>query len=475
MGLLSISTPSWLYSRITGACSEYTIKCIDEKQQILFYLGLMLIMIGKSAKEATMEAVHFKCLVTSSDTKVTIIFGLLFSIVESWSIRFGISAVFSFMTVYLLMGKAWSHKLDINKLEKSPVTTVLRVCVASFLKTFKGIQYDSTGIYKDIERNDHQLSHSSSIRLSKNSDKYGHNTLIHCSHQEVEDTKTLVRLLPVGVVLVFLGLISSMGNTYFVKQGDRLNPSIIIWKYVGVSQLFSIYEYSKNQFGKYTRKDFETLFKHPPRQQLLYAMIYAIPCCMAAAIVESSRLNVISKLGLENKQENIIPMRTFWLIPQFFILGIVDGSMERSIDMFFVQEMPLSMRNYGILVLKGFVGLGTIGSVLFVYVIGKISEMGGRPSWFHHNMENSRLDLFYWLLMVLCVVLLVAWIVLSQCVILAWNKQRPLNYKEDENDRLLEPGSDLDSIEDGKIGDQMVEAVIIEYLTKWRNTIKPIE
>lgn len=172
-----ISTPSWFLSRTTGSCNEYKMKCISETQQSLFYIALILIMIGISSREATMETIKFKgnifrreltkCFVTCSDKQVNLIAGFLFSLTTSWSLRFGLSTVFSFVALYLLKGKSWSHKLDINEPEKSPVTTVLRAFVASVLKTFKVLPYNpSTKILKnDIEKDDPQLPHNSSMRL----------------------------------------------------------------------------------------------------------------------------------------------------------------------------------------------------------------------------------------------------------------------------------------------------------------------
>lgn len=62
-------------------------------------------MVGKSAREATMETLKFKGSVNeqktkkqqlSSGTKVVIwIAGYLLPMIKPWSIRFGISAVFS--------------------------------------------------------------------------------------------------------------------------------------------------------------------------------------------------------------------------------------------------------------------------------------------------------------------------------------------------------------------------------------------
>ncbi|KAI7745261.1 hypothetical protein M8C21_018936, partial [Ambrosia artemisiifolia] len=52
MGLMSISTRSWLYIGISGTCKEHDMKCISDTQQWVFMLALVFIMIGNSVRTA---------------------------------------------------------------------------------------------------------------------------------------------------------------------------------------------------------------------------------------------------------------------------------------------------------------------------------------------------------------------------------------------------------------------------------------
>ncbi|KAJ0916017.1 putative proton-dependent oligopeptide transporter family [Helianthus annuus] len=44
---------------------------------------------------------------------------------------------------------------------------------------------------------------------------------------------------------------------------------------------------------------------------------------------------------------------------------------------------------------KGVLGLGTMASVLSVYVVGKVSERNHKPNWFQYTLNKSRLDRYY--------------------------------------------------------------------------------
>ena len=50
---------------------------------------------------------------------------------------------------------------------------------------------------------------------------------------------------------------------------------------------------------------------------------------------------------------------------------------------------------------QGAYGLGFMCSVLLVFVVGKISEKGDKPSWFQSTSNRSHLDHYYWVLAVL--------------------------------------------------------------------------
>ena len=50
------------------------------------------------------------------------------------------------------------------------------------------------------------------------------------------------------------------------------------------------------------------------------------------------------------------------------------------------------MKRYLQLFSYGVIGAGTVGSVLSVYVVVKVSGSGGKRSWFRETLDKSRLD-----------------------------------------------------------------------------------
>ena len=154
------------------------------------------------------------------------------------------------------------------------------------------------------------------------------------------------------------------------------------------------------------------------------AMLFSILCCIVAAGVEICRLDVIRRYGLLDKPNEEIPMSMFVLLPQFLLLGILDGVFNFSIEQFFTEHAPASMIRYSQIFSDGIIGAGTVGSVLSVYVVDKASESGGKPSWFQHTLNKSCLDNYYWTLAVLSSINLVLHIFVGR-----WYYNRPNNWR----------------------------------------------
>ncbi|KAL8517322.1 hypothetical protein ACS0TY_015527 [Phlomoides rotata] len=68
---------------------------------------------------------------------------------------------------------------------------------------------------------------------------------------------------------------------------------------------------------------------------------------------------------------------------------------EARVDAFYERGSPEHMRRYCPLFTFAVSGLGLMNNVICVYVVGKISEIGGREGWFQDNLNKSRLDRYY--------------------------------------------------------------------------------
>jgi peptide/histidine transporter 3/4 len=226
---------------------------------------------------------------------------------------------------------------------------------------------------------------------------------------EVEETKIFIRMIPMWMTFIMCGVVSSIGATYFQEQANKMNSKVGRLK-VPLTILLIFYDIAKSLSATFyvkVAKKFRGKYAAPIG--MIVAMLFSILCCITAAIVETRRLDVIKRHGLPDTE---IPMTMFWLLPQYLLLGALDGFAgyllgDRDeisgfgIACFFIGRIPASMSSCLLFFTRGVFGAGFVGSVLSVYVVGKVSERGGKPSWFQDTLNNSRLDNYYWTLAVL--------------------------------------------------------------------------
>ncbi|KAK9986062.1 hypothetical protein SO802_031013 [Lithocarpus litseifolius] len=443
---LAMSTPPVL-SYAAGNCGEYKPHCIGDAQKVLFYTALALIAIGISGHITSLESFlnhQIKNQTSDQDDsekpkptpwQAAGSFGvILFPIVgcialpyiKPWSVRFGIPAICTVVATFLFTTGSFSYRR--YKPQGSPLTTLCRVFVASASK-----------MCRHLPSNDNLVPHTRGLRCldkaavqTQNQEK---NRWKLCTPKEVEDTKNVIRMIPMWMTFIMCGVVISIGNTYFLEQATDMNRKVGKLK-VPLPILKFFYDLVKDHFKCLYVIVAKKVIprRYVPPYGIIVAMLFSILCCITAAEVETRRLDMIRRHGLLDKPNDSnekIPMSMFWLLPQFLLLGAVDGMSNFSIDQFFTTQAPTSMSRYLKLFSHGVIGAGTVGSVLSVYVVGKVSERGGRPSWFQDTLNKSRLDNYYWTLTVLSCINLFLYILVA----LQYTYRDPRDEDADETSR----------------------------------------
>ncbi|KAL8526345.1 hypothetical protein ACS0TY_015533 [Phlomoides rotata] len=442
LGLLTMSTPPVL-GRSMGTCREYKPECIGEGQKILFYTALPLIAFGMSGHVTTWNSFMAQQFIQDEEEDdsrrtfwkffysvlATIIFTfvavLALPYVKPWSLRFGIPAICTLVSTLLFLSGSCSYKYF--QPPGSPLTMFVRVFVAAVSKLFYRLPRDAKELFEFQNSQFYVgIPHTRSLRCldkaaivipTKPLDEQEKNLWKLCTVTEVEETKTIIRMIPVWLTFILCGVVSAIGFTYFVEQLDHLNHKVGRLKLPSVALLW-FFEQSQNQCAKLYAKLANYLAqtgsrKFAPSLGIAISMILAILCCITAAKVENRRLSVVQKHGLVDKPDETVPMTMFWLLPQFILLGAFNGIFNYSAISFFIDQSPVSTRIYLPFFINAVVGVGILGSVLSVFVVGKVSENGGKMNWFQHDMNGSRVDKYYWTLAWLMGINLVIFVVVA--------------------------------------------------------------
>ncbi|KAF4353351.1 hypothetical protein CsatB_000500 [Cannabis sativa] len=432
-----MSTPPVL-SKIVGNCDEYKPSCIGKEQKILFYTGLTLLALGVSGhltslpkfiedhktRDGNNAKLYFCCGVFAI-VLVPLIGAILIPIIKSWSIIFGITAICSVLATIIFLTGITTYQRD--KARGSPLTIVFRVLIASAFKSFQKSPKDASQLYEHQQNNgiSYKISHTHRLRcLDKaaivlpNQSQHNVNMWRVCSVTEVEETKTIICMIPMCTTFFLLGVVSSIGNTYFLEQANHMNQKIGNIS-VPLTTLVFFRDHAKAQFGKcYVRiasnYGSSSNIRYLARIGIAVSMIFAVNCCITAAKVENKRLDVVNNHGLLYKPQDKIPMSMFWLLPQFLLLGGLDGISKKSIELFVTNQGPASMDRYMTHFAMAVFGVGTMGSVVSVCLVDKISSIGeSHNSWFQDTLNRSRLDKYYWVLATLSAANFVLYILLA--------------------------------------------------------------
>lgn len=265
---------------------------------------------------------------------------------------------------------------------------------------------------------------------------------------EVEDAKIAVRMVPMWLTFIMCGVVSSVANTYFVEQANHMNPKIGKWK-VPTQILLLLFKSGQSTFGAAAFVLLKISKRYAPSVGIGVAMVFSVLCCITAARIEKKRLNVIRRHDLLDKPDEDIPMSVYWLLFQFFLLSGLDSFLEKSVAEFYTNQSPKSMQKYLGYFTKAVSGVGFMCSYLSVYVVGKISERGGKTNWFQFTLNRSRLDRYYWVLAALSSVNLIAFVFVAKC----YSYQNP----ETMNEEGAETGG---GGSDDQLSDQVVNAAV---------------
>nr|GMC69271.1 protein NRT1/ PTR FAMILY 5.5-like [Ipomoea batatas] len=308
-----------------------------------------------------------------------------------WIHSFAATLIFFVGTVR----RSYSHKDDDDP-NGSALTTVLRVFVAATRKSCHQLPANPNDLYQGHGNDDNfakQLSHTNRCRwLDK---------AAVVSQGEVEETKICLQTAILWTSFIICGLVSSSGNTFFVAQAAKMNRGIGKWQ-VHPTILLLLSNGAKYLLEFNNKHGYRCLRKClgccgcnliAALVSIASSMLNAVLCCLSAAVVETIRRKNIDS-----------PMSIFWLIPQFYFLTILDSLFEEAVEDFFEDHEVPALKKYAVHLLRFVCGLGQVGSVVSVWVCKK---------WFKDEVDESRLDKYYWALTALSAVNLIWYVIVA--------------------------------------------------------------
>ncbi|GJV59252.1 NRT1/ PTR family 5.2-like protein [Tanacetum coccineum] len=174
-----------------------------------------------------------------------------------------------------------------------------------------------------------------------------------CTVTEVEETKQILRMIPILIATFVPSTMIAQISTLFVKQGTTLErhigsfeiPPASLAGFVTLSMLISVVLYDRyfvTIMAKWTKN---------PRgisllQRMGTGMVIHILIMVVASLTDRYRLSVAKDHGVVESGKQI-PLSIFVILPQFVLMGIADAFLEVAKIEFFYDQAPESMKSLG--------------------------------------------------------------------------------------------------------------------------------
>ncbi|KAJ6827765.1 protein NRT1/ PTR FAMILY 8.1-like [Iris pallida] len=349
-----------------------------------------------------------------------------------WGWGFGIPAVVMAIAVvsFFVGTPLYRHQ----KPGGSPLTRIAQVVVASCRKIGEKVPADESLLYevRDKEsaiQGSRKLEHTEELKfldkaaVETQDDKMNSqpNPWRLCTVTQVEELKSVVRLLPIWASGIVFSTVYSQMGTMFVLQGNTLDPSmgphfkipsasLSIFDTLSVIVWVPIYDgIIVPLVRKYTGR--ERGFTQLTRMGI--GLVISVFAMLAAGILEVVRLRIVARDDLYDSSD-YLRMSIFWQVPQYFIIGAAEvftfiGQLE-----FFYDQAPDAMRSMCSALSLTTVALGNYLSTLLVTIVTDITTKDGKLGWIPDNLNRGHLDYFFWLLAILSIINFVVYLMIAK-------------------------------------------------------------
>ncbi|XP_077233109.1 protein NRT1/ PTR FAMILY 4.5-like isoform X2 [Tasmannia lanceolata] len=419
-------------------CKGLTINTIDQcdvatfGQSMILYLGLYLVALGTSGvkaglpslgadqfderdpKEAALLSSFFNwflfSLTVGGAVGVTFVVWISDNIGWDWGFAACSIALF-FAIVFVSMGKSFYRH---NVPKGSPILRILQVFVAAarnwrlptpdMTEELHELHDKEAGVETEMYQRTNQFRFLDKAAIVKSA----HDTpLSHttgpwhiCTVTQVEETKILLRMLPIILSTVFMNTCLAQLQTFSIQQGVTMDTrlfgfhvpasSLPVIPLVFMSILIPIYE---RVFVPLARK----LTGIPSGIRLLQrigvGLVLSMISMAIAGVMETRRKSVAIKHHMVDST-GPLPMSLFWLGFQYAVFGAADMFTLVGLLEFFYEESSAGMKSLGTAISWCSMAFGYYGSSIVVEVVNKVS--GG---WLaNNNLNRDKLNYFYWLL-----------------------------------------------------------------------------
>ena len=221
-----------------------------------------------------------------------------------------------------------------------------------------------------------------------------------CTVQQVEDLKTVLRILPLWSAAIFLSLAIGVQINFTILQAlvmDRAVGRFVIPAGSMIVGTLIAVVVSLGLFDRVLLPLWRRLVRHDPTplQRIGAGHVITVVSMAASAVIERRRVATVHARGDEGNPAWVSPLSAMWLLLPFALSGFGEALHFPGQVTLYYQEFPPSLKNTATGMVAMIVALGFYLSTALIGIVRRAT------AWLPDNMNASRLENLYWLLAVL--------------------------------------------------------------------------
>lgn len=426
----ALTPPPCDSKQLSQNCEEPTFG-----QAAMLYTGLYIVAVGAGAVKASLPAHgadqfddtdptekklvshffnwYFFSLCLGSLVAVTLIVWVQENLGWEWGFGLSTTGIFLALVVFVLGFLRYRNKIPSG----SPLTRIAKVLIAAVRNRKLPLPADSKMLY-DVYFVESSVEHTEQFRFldkaaiarrSTQEDPCTASQWRLCTLTQVEETKSLLRMLPIFASTIMMNCCLAQLQTFSVQQGSTMDRTLKSFKIPAASLtaiplvimiiLVPLYD---QLFVPLARRitGRESGITH--LQRVGIGLLLSALAMAVAAVVELKRKAVARDHSLLDTDEPL-PISVFWLGWQYLVLGIADMFTLAGLLEFFYSQAPSGMKSLSTALSWCSISSGYYLSSVLVSVVNKISaRLRNGAGWLSgNNLNRNHLELFYTLLCVL--------------------------------------------------------------------------
>ncbi|KAL4325521.1 hypothetical protein GQ457_11G000840 [Hibiscus cannabinus] len=465
-GLITLSLVTHLFLLKPQGCGKLGQLCEPHSPAVtaIFYVAIYLIALGNGAPEPALAAFgadqfdeedeeekqsknsfysyFYLALNLGSLVAETVL--VYIQNLGYWSLGFLICATCATVAFSLLLSGTFRYRHF--KTVGNPVSRFSQVIVASMRKFNLQVPSNGEGLY-EVERKEgknygaRRILHTSGFKyldraaIITPADVYKSepaNPWQLCTITQVEEVKSILRLLPIWVCTVLSSVVYIQVLSLFVEQGAAMDttvssfhvPPASMFTFDIISTSAFILLYDKLIVPLYTK--LTTREPNPPSelQRIGIGMALAMTSMVIAAIIEQQRLK-------HANGENTSGLTIFWQIPQFVLVGVSEALIYVAQMEFFATQSPDGLQSLGIGLSMCSSAMGSYMCSMILTAVMAITSKNGKPGWVPPDLNAGHLDRYFLFLAALTALNLVLFVICAK-------RYNPISFENRADDMEME-------------------------------------